>query len=346
MIEARLAGENQSDVDFRIKTVIRAFSRWMVLLVSLAFIIDLFITVLANQQLPAFGSLRLFILLLIQFYCYITAYTSNYRETAFISISSYYLAIYIFPFFSVSRHVEQNFFLPMFLLLIICMLPLMMYNIQKDRYFIIGWISLFVLTEIINFFFQYNAISQSSRAEVLQIIDDHPIIPLALLGTLALLIALVYKFRKTNFEQHQYLNDLNNSLKDKYRLVSEQTNSLKEQRAQLLAIQKQLSNTQKKLEEKVEERSGVLEQQKEELMKYAFINSHLLRAPVTRLKGLVYLHNLIRSQKEKDKIYYLIKSNIMELDYVSESINEVLENKNANLLGEIDKKVKQIYGHN
>jgi hypothetical protein len=79
------------------------------------------------------------------------------------------------------------------------------------------------------------------------------------------------------------------------------------------------------LEERVLERTKELELQNRQLAEYAYINSHLLRAPLSRLLGLINLFDYSRSvgDKEAELIEHLRKSGA-ELDEVVRKINEAI----------------------
>ena len=79
------------------------------------------------------------------------------------------------------------------------------------------------------------------------------------------------------------------------------------------------------LEERVRVRTKELEQQNQQLAEYAYINSHLLRAPLSRLLGLINLFDYSRStsDKEAELIDHLRKSGA-ELDEVVRKINEAI----------------------
>lgn len=78
------------------------------------------------------------------------------------------------------------------------------------------------------------------------------------------------------------------------------------------------------LEAKVEKRTKRLKEQNEKLREFAFVNSHVLRAPVSRILGLVNL--LIKSavsQTDKEIIQYLDES-AKELDTVTRNLSVTL----------------------
>jgi len=83
----------------------------------------------------------------------------------------------------------------------------------------------------------------------------------------------------------------------------------------------------RELESKVELRTKMLKEQNAKLMEYAFVNAHVLRAPVSRILGLVNL--LIKSEnpratEDKEVIQHLNESS-KELDSVVRNLSVTLQ---------------------
>lgn len=78
------------------------------------------------------------------------------------------------------------------------------------------------------------------------------------------------------------------------------------------------------LEARVQERTYELMNQNKQLEEYAFINSHLLRAPLSRILGLVQLVEKSNVTDYDKMILYYLKRASEELDDVIQKINDVL----------------------
>jgi len=95
--------------------------------------------------------------------------------------------------------------------------------------------------------------------------------------------------------------------------------------AALLEKQAEIIQVNQSLEMRVLQRTEELEKQNNRLAEYAYINSHLLRAPLSRLLGLV---NLVRYSEvagaEREHIIQQIQVAGRELDEVVAKINEAL----------------------
>lgn len=83
-----------------------------------------------------------------------------------------------------------------------------------------------------------------------------------------------------------------------------------------------ISQINKGLEDRVRRRTEELEKQNEKLAEYAFINSHVLRGPLSRMLGLIEL--LERSDKKDEELINYLKTSGLELDAVVKKINSVI----------------------
>lgn len=101
-----------------------------------------------------------------------------------------------------------------------------------------------------------------------------------------------------------------------------------------------LKNYNEHLEERVFERTEELEHQNKQLTEYAFINSHLLRAPLASILGIV---NLLKGTKltedQKEYVEHLAQSST-DLDEVIGKINKALD-QGGKLNRETVKKLKE-----
>lgn len=83
-----------------------------------------------------------------------------------------------------------------------------------------------------------------------------------------------------------------------------------------------ISMINKGLEDRVRKRIEELEKQNEKLAEYAFINSHILRGPLSRMLGLIEL--LERSDGKDEELINYLKRSGMELDDVVKKINSAI----------------------
>jgi GAF domain-containing protein len=89
-------------------------------------------------------------------------------------------------------------------------------------------------------------------------------------------------------------------------------------------VNEQLAELNKNLEDNVRARTSELETQNRQLTEYAFINSHLLRAPLARILGLSQLVvREVHTVKERELLLAL-ESSAHELDQIIRKISELL----------------------
>jgi hypothetical protein len=87
---------------------------------------------------------------------------------------------------------------------------------------------------------------------------------------------------------------------------------------------KEIERINQNLEQRVIERTQELENQNRQLAEYAFINSHLLRGPLSRLMGLINLIEILKlDEHEKDLLLHL-KLSAQELDEVVKKISQAI----------------------
>jgi signal transduction histidine kinase len=113
-----------------------------------------------------------------------------------------------------------------------------------------------------------------------------------------------------------------NSLQARNETITLQNQRLEEQRHSLEVLMY-------RLEEKVASRTLVLREQNKRLTDYAFFNSHILRAPVSRIRGLLNLLTMKIDVEEEQKVRVLLSASMNELDLAIKSINEKLDEVNT-----------------
>jgi hypothetical protein len=110
-------------------------------------------------------------------------------------------------------------------------------------------------------------------------------------------------------------------------LIFRQREEITLQNLRLVKQQKQIMRDNQTLETKVKERTVELEMQNRLMAEYAFINAHLLRAPLARVMGLVTLLRILTQPHEILQVITYMEQATQELDEVVHNINQVLESK-------------------
>ena len=100
---------------------------------------------------------------------------------------------------------------------------------------------------------------------------------------------------------------------------------LSAQAAKISIFNEELQAMNENLEDRVQERTRALEEQNAQLAEYAFINSHLLRAPLSRILGLINLINASDlSHRERELMRHLHESG-RQLDDIVHRISNMLD---------------------
>ncbi len=109
------------------------------------------------------------------------------------------------------------------------------------------------------------------------------------------------------------------NLEGQYLEISELNESLNQKSKELEQYNLEIKTLQENLEEIVKQRSEQLEEENRLDLEYAFINAHLIRAPIANIMGLIE----IVEDSNSEKITQL-KNNITDLDQVVRKIGKVL----------------------
>lgn len=112
----------------------------------------------------------------------------------------------------------------------------------------------------------------------------------------------------------------------------EQHTIIVNQNKQLDETRQKLEQVNNQLETRVRERTMELMEQNGRLTEYAFFHAHVLRAPVSRIRGLLNLLNLPIEQEEELKVRDMLSQTMKELDDTIRLMNEKLQATNISEL--------------
>lgn len=134
-------------------------------------------------------------------------------------------------------------------------------------------------------------------------------------------------------EKNEKIDKINDELKEKIHEISQQNELLNFQQSEIFDKSEELHRQKEEiqtindsLEQRVQERTQVLEEKNKQLTEYAFINSHVLRSPVSTMMGLLNLMKYSDLPEEERKVYEHLKETAKVLDNVVFKINNAIDN--------------------
>jgi PAS domain-containing protein len=133
-------------------------------------------------------------------------------------------------------------------------------------------------------------------------------------------------------DKNEKIDKINEELKERISEISQQNQLLNFQQREIFEINEKLSlqaeeirAINESLETRVKERTLVLEEKNKQLAEYAFINSHVLRAPVSTMLGLINLIRYANMSDDDKKIYHHLLDTARVLDNIVFKINNAIE---------------------
>lgn len=135
------------------------------------------------------------------------------------------------------------------------------------------------------------------------------------------------------YDKKEKIDAINQELKGKIDEISQQNQLLNFQQLEIFNKNEELKNQSEEirsinesLEIRVRERTQVLEEKNKQLSEYAFINSHVLRAPVSTMMGLINLISYSAIPVQDQKIYDHLLETANVLDTIVFKINNAIDN--------------------
>lgn len=133
--------------------------------------------------------------------------------------------------------------------------------------------------------------------------------------------------------QREEIKQLNRSYREKLEEINQQNQLLNYQQHQIFTKNGELhdkneriSSFNAELEQKVRERTADLESKNRQLAEYAFINSHVLRGPLSTLMGLLNLVRYSKLSEEEMRLFDYMKVTAGKLDEIVTKINDAVSN--------------------
>lgn len=133
-------------------------------------------------------------------------------------------------------------------------------------------------------------------------------------------------------DKNEKIDKINEELKEKIFEISQKNELLNFQQGQIFEYSEELHKQKEEiqaindsLEERVKERTSILEEKNKQLTEYAFINSHVLRSPVSTIIGLINLMSYSSLPEEDKKIYEHLQETSKVLDNIVFKIHNAID---------------------
>jgi hypothetical protein len=143
----------------------------------------------------------------------------------------------------------------------------------------------------------------------------------------ALFIQSLADFISSSYKNERIKNLLTEVRQKNFELVGK-NNEIGTMNEELNAMNEELSTMNESLEETVRYRTSELETQNTQLTEYAFINSHLLRAPLSRILGLSYLLTKEATSIKDSQLLDALVTSTNEMDSIIRKISDILYDGN------------------
>ncbi|MEO9965757.1 MAG: hypothetical protein ABJF11_08215 [Reichenbachiella sp.] len=181
------------------------------------------------------------------------------------------------------------------------------------------WALIILITQFANFFYLEDQIGQTYLMEVrgLSSLWSGTIFIITILSSLYFLYILLGEAYTDSRKKNAELSLLKTQIQ--------------EMNEELFEINKRLTSSNESLEEKVRFRTQELETQNSQLKKYAFANSHLLRAPLSNVLGLTDIISQSLEPGKENEVALALRKAALDLDTVVKNINRDLESGDMNM---------------
>lgn len=128
---------------------------------------------------------------------------------------------------------------------------------------------------------------------------------------------------------NEQIKQLLTQVQDKNIELVEKNNEIAVMNEELNALNEELTTLNESLEITVQNRTQILETQNKQLVEYAFINSHVLRAPLARILGLSRLLQMESNTNPDPVIIRGLTQSTEELDKIINKISDILYDGNS-----------------
>lgn len=326
--------DRRSQITFRVAVIF--------LLTGIIFIThDFFADYIVNGFF-AEGSLRQLTLLVLGIISIILVFNNQKTSAAYIASTAPVISFFILPLFIKVDH-EEMYYLNSLILPASTIIPLLVFSI-KQNFNTVLYLCLFIFVSNLSTEYIILLTKFSGSSHFYQFYTSHVI-----LFSLAKSVIwsfycylLIHLFKKNELYEESIINK-NYLLEQSNSLIDKQKSEITTQHDQLKKTHDALNAMHLSLEKIVDQRTKEIEHKNQKLVEYAYINSHILRAPLARIQGLINLIETSTDENSTKEYLTHLKSTTGELDSIVTSITQILNNEDQKKLSQIQERVRTLY---
>lgn len=239
--------------------------------------------------------------------CLLLNYFRYYLAARLLFMVSWILFVTIIPPIIVGKITIGAYFSHSSYCIASCTIAHLLFSFQKERAI---YLSFFIFSAVLSVFsYDYLLYFDTEPGRIEEIITPF------VLRLRGLVFSLFFNFILIYILRINWQFDL--SLQKRNEIILVQNKLLDEQQARLKQY-----NTE--LEARVDERTSELVERNKQLTEYAFFHAHILRAPVSRIRGLLNLLSMPISPQEEKKIRGYLGESMNDLDTAIKSVSDKL----------------------
>ena len=252
------------------------------------------------------------------------------------------VVLFITPIF-ITVDYQEMYYLNTLILSLNIFIPLILFKVTEHKQLVF---MISVVTLAINFISEYFIFDRNNNASSTFSIfykEHFVVLSLAKLVTWSFFyIVATHLFEKNELYEAAIVKK-NRQLKKYNKLIEDQKSEIEAQNEELRQTQEELSMINENLEKIIHERTREIENKNQRLIEYAYINSHILRSPVARIKGLILLIEIAKTAEDREEYMRYMNVTVSELDDVIASITQILNNEDQEKVNEIQNRVRKLY---
>ena len=260
---------------------------------------------------------------------YFTRLKVPFRVKSILSLSTAIVLFILYPVYAPG--VDPSDLILVFICVIITsIIPFSIFHPHKEIKKTWAWSLFLLLCAFVAIYATILKISQTDYAgSFLNLLRDEPMIPFAFLGSYITINWIISRYQRTHHFTQKSVEETNDDLEKQIKLAEAQTLELEAQQRELITLHNSLKISNSNLEKKVAERTEDLRNKSKLLIRYSYLNSHFLRAPLTRIQASMSLWD----ELEQDRLEEILKLSCKEFKETIDLISELSGKRNKKPAG-------------